>query len=109
MDALTFGSPRLVRHLTFSEARKMPIVEIDLAAVLHGLGLSMDEFIDLCILCGCDYTGTIKGTSALAQTASRAHVSPSPAGVGPHKAVELITKHRTIEAGLKHLDQSKFP
>ncbi|KNC69571.1 hypothetical protein SARC_17916, partial [Sphaeroforma arctica JP610] len=25
MDALTFGSKVLVRHLTFSEARKMPI------------------------------------------------------------------------------------
>ncbi len=25
MDALTFGSPVLLRHLTFAEARKMPI------------------------------------------------------------------------------------
>ena len=27
MDALTFGSTILLRHLTFSEARKMPIKE----------------------------------------------------------------------------------
>ena len=27
MDALTFGSNVLLRHLTFSEARKMPIKE----------------------------------------------------------------------------------
>jgi hypothetical protein len=30
MDALTFGAPVLLRHLTFSEARKLPIVEIEL-------------------------------------------------------------------------------
>ena len=30
MDALTFGSTLLLRHLTFSEARKMPIKEFHL-------------------------------------------------------------------------------
>ena len=50
MDALTFGSPRLLRHMTYAEARKMPIVEIELDAVLQGLSLSMAEFIDVCIL-----------------------------------------------------------
>lgn len=43
MDTLTFASPVLLRHLTFSEARKMPITEIHLEAVLGGLGLSMDQ------------------------------------------------------------------
>ena len=50
MDALTFGSPRLLRHMTFAEARKMPIVEIELEEVLKGLDLNMTQFIDLCIL-----------------------------------------------------------
>ena len=27
--------------------------------ILENLGMSQDEFIDLCILCGCDYTCTI--------------------------------------------------
>ena len=31
--------------------------------VLEGLSLTPDQFVDLCILCGCDYCGTIKGTS----------------------------------------------
>jgi flap endonuclease-1 len=30
MDALTFGAPVLLRHLTYSEARKLPVVEIEL-------------------------------------------------------------------------------
>merc|ERR1712223_1578233 len=36
MDALTFGTKVLLRHLTFSEARKMPIKEINLEQVLEG-------------------------------------------------------------------------
>lgn len=36
MDTLTFASPVLLRHLTFSEARKMPILEITLSKVLEG-------------------------------------------------------------------------
>jgi flap endonuclease-1 len=46
------------------------------------------QFIDLCILCGCDYTGTIRG-------------------IGPHRALELIRKHKSIEESIKHIDQAK--
>ena len=43
MDALTFGTTVLLRHLTFSEARKMPIKEFHLDKVLEGMELSMDQ------------------------------------------------------------------
>jgi flap endonuclease-1 len=43
MDALTFGSSVLLRHMTFSEARKMPIQEFHLNKILEGLGLSHSE------------------------------------------------------------------
>ena len=59
-STLTFGTPMLLRHLTFSEARKMNIVEINLEKVLAGLEFTMDQFIDLCILLGCDYCDSIK-------------------------------------------------
>jgi flap endonuclease-1 len=90
MDALTFGAPVLVRHMTFSEARKEPIIEFTLKTVLEELGLSQEEFTDLCILCGCDYTNTIRG-------------------IGPHRALELIKKHKSIEEVLKHIDTEKHP
>jgi len=61
MDCLTFGAKIQLRHLTASQAKKLPITEIDYAKVLNGLQLTADEFIDLCILCGCDYTNTIRG------------------------------------------------
>ncbi|RHZ90220.1 hypothetical protein Glove_2g39 [Diversispora epigaea] len=90
MDTLTFSSPILLRHLTFSEARKMPIDEIHLSKVLEGLEINMDEFIDLCILLGCDYCDSIKG-------------------IGPQRAVELIKKYHSIEETLKNIDQKRFP
>jgi flap endonuclease-1 len=43
MDALTFGSSVLLRHMTFSEARKMPIQEFHLNKVLEDLELSHNE------------------------------------------------------------------
>ena len=60
MDALTFGSTVLLRHLTFSEARKMPIKEFHFQKILDGFGMKHEEFIDLCILLGCDYTDKIR-------------------------------------------------
>lgn len=43
MDALTFGCNILLRRLTFSEARKMPVQEFHQDKVLEGLELSHDE------------------------------------------------------------------
>ncbi|XP_047540114.1 flap endonuclease 1 [Vanessa atalanta] len=89
MDALTFGSNVLLRHLTFSEARKMPVQEFHLNQVLDGLELNHTEFIDLCILLGCDYCGSIRG-------------------IGPKRAIELIKQHRSIEQVLHNIDTNKY-
>ena len=43
MDALTFGSNVLLRHLTFSEARKMPIKEFHVDRVLEGFEMTMEQ------------------------------------------------------------------
>jgi len=90
MDALTFGSNVLLRHMTFSEARKMPIQEFHLEKVLQDLNLTQDQFIDLCILLGCDYTDSIRG-------------------IGPKRAIDLITQHKSIEEILKNIDKNKYP
>ena len=52
MDILTFGSPRIIRNL--SSSKKIPL-EIELDTVFKKLGLTHEEFIELCILFGCDY------------------------------------------------------
>lgn len=43
MDSLTFGSSVLLRYLTYSEAKKMPIKEFTLSKVLEAMEYTMDE------------------------------------------------------------------
>ncbi|KAH9362067.1 hypothetical protein HPB48_002045 [Haemaphysalis longicornis] len=89
MDGLTFGTNVLLRHMTYSEARQMPIKEFSLQKVLSGLELNRNEFIDLCILLGCDYCESIRG-------------------IGPKRAVELIKQHKSIEKILSCIDTKKY-
>lgn len=89
MDALTFGTNVLLRHLTFSEARKMPIKEFHLDRVLAEMKMTKEEFIDLCILLGCDYCDSIRG-------------------IGPKRAVDLIRQHKNLETIIKNLDSKKY-
>lgn len=91
MDALTFRTPKLIRKLTFSQVKgkeKQAIIEIDFQAVLSGLELTYEQFVDLCILCGCDYCSSIKG-------------------IGPKTALKLIRAHKNIETILTQLVKDK--
>jgi flap endonuclease-1 len=45
MDTLTFNTPILFRHLTFSEAKKQPILEVDLKKALDGLDMTMSQVL----------------------------------------------------------------
>jgi len=47
------------------------------------------QFIDLCILLGCDYCDSIKG-------------------IGPKRAMDLIKQHRNLETVLKNIDRNKY-
>jgi len=89
MDTLTLQTPVLLRRLTMAEARKMPILEISLDAVLKGLEFNINEFVDLCILLGCDYCDSIRG-------------------IGPKRALELMQTHRSIEKILENIDTEKY-
>ena len=62
MDALTFKSKTLLRRLTMPEARKLPVQEISYDKMMKLLDLDHEQFIDLCILMGCDYVPSIKGS-----------------------------------------------
>lgn len=51
--------------------------------------VSFLQFIDLCILLGCDYCDSIKG-------------------IGPKRAMDLIKQHRNLESVLKNIDRNKY-
>lgn len=80
MDALTFGTPILIRKLTFANqsAKGATIQQMNYQKAIEGLGLTHEQFVDLCILLGCDYCDTIKG-------------------IGPKTALKLIREHGSIE------------
>merc|ERR1719310_1818903 len=89
-DCLTFGTKLLVRNLMAAESQKKTILEVKLELILEQLGITMEQFIDFCILCGCDYCDTIKG-------------------VGPSTAIKLIMQHGTLEQVLENTDKEKIP
>ncbi|KAI3914176.1 hypothetical protein MKW92_040511 [Papaver armeniacum] len=88
MDTLTFGAPRFLRHLV-GPTTKVPVVEYDIEKMLTELNLTMDQFVDLCILCGCDYC-------------------PSIRGVGEKTALKLIRQHGSIESILENINSQRY-
>ena len=88
MDALTFRTPIQVRKMTFANASKAEIQQINYDKAIAGLGVTHDQFVDLCILMGCDYCDTIRG-------------------IGPKTALKLIKEHGNIETILKHINREK--
>jgi flap endonuclease-1 len=87
-DALLFGTPRLVRNLSVGGKRKLPgkqvwvdaqPEEIALDASLQASGLTREQLVDVALLVGTDF-------------------HPGIDGIGPKKALALITKEGSLEA-----------
>lgn len=88
MDTLPFGASTLIRQL--NAKRHSEVVEYSLSKLLEKLDITHKEFVDLCILLGCDYCDKI-------------------AGLGPKRALTLIQKHRTIENVILHIKRKTHP
>ncbi|XP_058030782.1 probable flap endonuclease 1 homolog [Ahaetulla prasina] len=87
MDALPFGAVRLLRHLG---VKKSHLEEISLPIVLQKLGMTQEQFVDLCILLGCDYCRKVRG-------------------LGPKKALKLLQLHGSIEEVLRNTSRESHP
>ncbi len=128
MDTLTFGAPRLVRKLWASEAAKIPVLEFSLEKALAGLDLTYDQFVDVCILAGCDYCEPIKGECCMgweevggiwgwglgAQILTRC-CPPSSfffvyhAGIAATTAYKRVKESGSLKDVVEGLDPEKFP
>jgi flap endonuclease-1 len=86
MDILTFGSPRIIRNL--SSSKKTPI-EIELNQVLSQLSITYEQFIELCILFGCDYC-------------------PNLSDVKHDKMFQTYIKYKNIEETLEDLKKEDY-
>tara|TARA_Y100000389_G_scaffold94844_2_gene91494 strand:+ start:17042 stop:17989 length:948 start_codon:yes stop_codon:yes gene_type:complete len=87
-DALTFGCS----HVLKTSINKQ-ITEINLEKLLEDIDMSLDNFVDYCILSGCDYTESIPL-------------------IGPVTAYNIIKKHKCIEnaisGGVKLTDNFNY-
>ena len=91
MDSLTFGCPNLIRNcIDKSLKRKDMISIINLDTILKDLDLSYEQFVELCILCGCDYCNNIPR-------------------IGQVKAYSFIKEFGSIEKFLESNPKFKIP
>ncbi len=86
MDVLATGGNVLLKNFTMEKGGM--VTEVCLEGVLNELELSYERFLDMCILCGCDYTSKI-------------------GGVGPMHALKIMKKYESIESALDYI-KNKF-
>jgi flap endonuclease-1 len=76
VDFLTHGCDKILYNYKYNSDK---VKLYDSNIIIKELNLSKDEFIDLCVLLGCDYT-------------------ISPKNIGPVTAYKLILKHKNLES-----------
>lgn len=91
MDTLSYGCPQLFRSCIDKSIKRPDIVTIfNFQSILEDFKMNHDEFIDMCILCGCDYCPTIPK-------------------IGPVKAMKYIQKYKTIENLIESEEKINIP
>ena len=91
---LTFGSPRQIKNLFDVEGSRArqprPAQEINLPKVLEGLSYTQEQFIEFCILCGCDYL-------------------PHLARMGPKTAAQILQREGSLKAVVRCIQGGQGP
>ena len=101
-DVIAYGAPLM---LAFKKLKNDQIYGIHHPSLIESLGLSHEEFLDLCILLKCDYNkhneygeaNKIKGYPPDGKTHKK------PIGIGAVGAWCMIQKYRRLEEVEKHL------
>lgn len=74
-DVFAYGATNMIYKINFED---LSCIEIHSEDILHGLGMTKEEFLDFCILLGTDYNNTIPR-------------------VGCEKSFRLIKEYKSIE------------
>lgn len=84
MDSLAFGCPRLIRKCIDKKDKSKDSISIfNLDNILSSFNITYDQFVELCILCGCDYCPNINR-------------------IGNITAFKLIQTHKNIDNILEY-------
>ena len=87
-DILTLGSPYIFKDMLRFINRGHMITVVSLYKTLVKMNITMDQFVDLCVLLGCDYCDNIPG-------------------VGPETAYKYITTHENIDRIIQLCEEKK--
>ena len=91
MDTLTFGCPNMVRNCVDKSLKKQDTISVfNLDRLLIDLEFTYDQFVELCIMCGCDYCSNIPR-------------------IGQVKSLQFIKKYGSIESFLESNEKFKIP
>jgi|TARA_Y100000996_G_scaffold182437_1_gene142667 flap endonuclease-1 len=92
MDTMAYGCPKLIRNCIDKSIRRKDIVSIfDYSKLMSDIELTHEQFLDFCILCGCDYC-------------------PIVPKIGNVTAMKLIKKHNCIETIIDETSEKyEFP
>ena len=78
MDTLSYGCPQLLRSCIDKSIKRPEVVtSFNFQQILNDFKMNHEQFIDMCILCGCDYCPTIPK-------------------IGPVRAMKIIQKYGSI-------------
>jgi len=94
-DVLVNGGRKL---LTNFSSYTNTIVEYDLEIILRDMNLTYEQFVDISILCGCDY---------LFDSQNNKHIKID--NIGPINAYKLILKDKNIDTIIDKIKQSNSP
>ncbi|NDE13719.1 hypothetical protein EBZ80_02180 [bacterium] len=83
-DVLAYGANVMLHRMDTAEST---VMEIDYEEMLTSLGMTADQFLDFCIMCGTDYNGNLPK-------------------IGPEKAFRLLKAHKSIEGISEIMDTS---
>ena len=87
MDTLAYGCPRMIRNCIDRSIKRKDVVScFSYESLIKGFDVTPEQFVDICILCGCDYCPTIPK-------------------VGPIRAFQYIKQYGSIET---MIDSGKF-
>ena len=90
MDSLVYGCPNLIRNCIDKDLKRKGVVSIfNYDKLIESLNLDHSQFVEFCILCGCDYC-------------------PSVPKIGNITALKLFQKHKDIETIIKNTNYA-FP
>ena len=66
MDTMAYGCPKLIRKCIDKSCKRNDIISIfDYSKIIKDLELNQEEFLDFCILCGCDYCPVVPRIGAI--------------------------------------------